>query len=498
MGKRSKASDPLCVLFAMTFLFPLGTNFAVPAAPFETHKERIGGRDYGIVTANGVDLLAIASVAEGKPPLERAVLAATSLNDLAWIHQLQPEVFTMKTDRGIVRLEQSSIKDLKAHVILDLDRNFANLYPGAQGNPERLGAWWLALLKDHISLINGVRPEFTLGTAVGDLFQKLYEQLGPSETPHSKEEATNAVKQLTDEEVTSLRLASRSVPKEFDPERAKLLADVIRTKVPSTTPKEKETTSSPTSIASAPEVHEKKEASRQTVVVAIGEEAGVGDYRIGMRLEPMPPVAGREARVAVRVRSKTTDQAVHNAMVALGLQQGPTDPPSVRPKVLEMKSDTGEYVTSCLFQSAGKTTIHVVVWQAGENPAAAGFSVEVAQAPKEPPVAEEPSQGQPKVAEPSPSGEPNTEALRNQVSIEMTEAGLLRVNWKQADPPPSRAIFILKNSAGEEFARQTDPTEPFFGIFKNFRSAKTIQVQLLYANGVSASVALPYSAEAAH
>ncbi|MBI3921082.1 MAG: hypothetical protein HY318_06670 [Armatimonadetes bacterium] len=495
MGQRSKASDPFCVLFAMTLLFPLGTSFAVPAAPFETHKERIGGRDYGIVTANGVDLFAIASVAEVKPPLERAVLAATSLNDLAWIHQLQPEVFTLSIERGSVHLKQASVKDLKAHVILDLDRNFANLYPGAQGNPERLGAWWLALLKDHVSLINGTRPEFTLGTAVGDLFQKLYEQLGPSETPHSKEEASNAVKQLTAEEVTSLRLASRSVPKEFDPERAKLLADVMRTKVPSTTP----TTSPPTSVASAPEVHEKKEASRETVVVAIGEEAAVGDYRIGMKLEPMPPIAGREARVAVRVRLKTTDQPVHNAMVALGLQQGPTNPPSVRPKPVEMKSDTGEYVTSCLFQSAGKTTIHVVVWQTGVSPAAAGFTVEVAQAPKEPPVAEEPSQGgQPKVAEPSPSGEPNTEALRKQVSIEMTEAGLLRVNWKQTDPPPSRAVFILKNAAGEEFARQTDTTEPFFGVFKNFKSAKTIEVQLLYANGVSASVALPYSADAVH
>lgn len=490
------------------------------SAPFDARKEAFDGRESGVLTVNGMDVIEIRAASRDKSAWERAIDAANRLNELTWIHELDAEKLSLTMERGEAIIKHDSSANLPPHSILSVDRSLAALYPGTGGSPERLGQWWLALLQDHVALMQGQTPRFTLGTSVGEVLQRIAGTLDPTDAPYNSEELATALHRLSADESLVLSLASQSVPKDYNPDKAKMLARTATQ--PKTSPTRMKEAPAPSPTAAEGESPRPTDTPQPVRVVSAGDEAIAGGYKIGIRFDPISPVPEGETRVFLRLVSATSNQPVRDAMVVVRVQEsdGTVWNPS-RP--VRFHANGQEYATEVTFRKEGKHTIHVGLWTVGQQPLAVGFIVEVKGAT--PAKSGEPAKvvvlqakveknkevsgtitpdttGTAPASSTASADKPSAsdgaqdqhipDALRSQVSFEKTEAGLLKINWLQTEPRPSRAVFILKNEAGLEFARQTDATEPFFGIFKNFSNAKTIEVQLQYANGVSASVVIPF------
>lgn len=383
---RSQATHWVLGLSAGIFLF----SSPARASHFTARRRELGGREQGIVASHGMDLFEIDSVAGGYSPARRAEIIAARLEDLAASHQMTPEVFGVGFRNGEVIIQQQEHSLHLPHIVATVDRHMAHRYPGAHGSVERLARWWLALLRDNLCLAIGRMPVYTTGTPVGEVFQKVYAQLGNPSQPVSSEAIDRALSELPAVQRQAFRNAAGSVPESYSPDR------VIVIVTPPSSSREQgrgsetspPSSAEPTSGAPTPGARPSVEASAQPAGPAPNVRQ-TGKYRLTLSLDPDPPAAGGATDIELKVvdtspSGSTTGGEVPVAGAAVEgwfLTEGQA-PSAVLPRRADAEDEAGLYGWYVKWQTPGRYRLAVEVKTTGGETIRAEFPVAVVPAAK--------------------------------------------------------------------------------------------------------------------
>jgi len=229
-------------------------------------------------------------------------------------------------------------------------------------------------------------------------------------------------------------------------------------------------------------------------LVPVDRAVSIGGYNIRLELNPRPVALNQVTRVIIHVSSPQRSSSPDDLLVVLRLRDEATGVVTNPTRPARFSQFERAFTTTVVFSKPGRHSLHVGVWEVGTQPQAVGFLLEVPEKTVATASAEARAGTAPPPSASSPRPEQSSD-LRQQVSFETTEAGLLRINWLQKEPAPERVVFALIDGGGEEFARQTDGTDPFYGLFKNYNQCAKVKIEVHYSNGVSADLVIPFSEE---
>lgn len=333
-------------------LVPCALLFASSARAehFTFRRDMSSGQERGIVVSHGMDLFEITTAAGGIPPVRRAEIIAERLENLANWHTFTPAMFSIGFRNGEVILQQMEHAAHLPHIIVTVDRQMARR---AGGDVERLAQWWLALLRDHLSLANGKPPLYSAGTPVGALFQRVYADLGRPMRPVQAEEVMRAVAALPASDREVFAAAARAVPAAYLPDR-QITLDTLG---PAGAAHHEE------EDAEKPEDEsERRRRETQAAGMDNGRVKVSGDYIVTLLTKPQLIPVGKPTTVYVKLLNATTGEEIVGGAELRGWftkeRQKPTSP---IPAVFDNRA--GAYGFDVTFDTAGayRLTIGAII-----------------------------------------------------------------------------------------------------------------------------------------
>ncbi len=336
---------------------------------FSARREGAAGQERGTVVGHGMDLFQITTAAGGVSPAMRAEIIAKRLEELANRKDFSPWMLSIGLLNGEVVIQD---QDKGSQIVATVDRRAAQRYPGAGGSVERLARWWLALLQDHLSLANGRKPMFTAGTMAGQVFQKLYEQLGSPTEPVKSEEIERSIVALADDDRQVLAAAAGIVPGSFHP--ARVTAEFPLNPAGHAAPKEGDEIQPARIRETAPSAKAPRPASKPDIEVSKENRGGgepadlngaesrvsehnessvtVGGQKVMLSTDPQSIPIGKKTVLRIRLSDMADSKVAPGAALMRGWLSRAGDPPAASiPAVYDRGS--GEYRLETTFPMEG-------------------------------------------------------------------------------------------------------------------------------------------------
>lgn len=168
------------------------------------------GKTFGVVTSFGAHLFVISRPSGGYSVVQRAQIVAGRLNALVKSRELSPS----NIDSGVVNGQQAVYfknRDGLKEPVVTADPFVAE---DTKVESATLAAWWAALLKDHLSIVTGVRPRYTTGTETGRIFERIFEITKGQTGPAARK---RLVAELSRQDRIKLLMTAWKVDPNFDP-----------------------------------------------------------------------------------------------------------------------------------------------------------------------------------------------------------------------------------------------------------------------------------------
>ncbi len=352
------------------------------AGHFAYRVERVDGQERGVISSHRMDLFVITTTAGGFSPARRAQIIAGRLDTLSEAHEFSPEMFSVGFRNGMVIIQQQQHGEHLPHTVVTIDPRLAG-----KSGVERLARWWLALLRDHVALAVGQVPTDTIGTPVGEVFQKLYAQL---ETPPGRvtgEEIEDTLLTLTQADLKVFYSAASKVPDTFDPDRVVVLIGPSAHR-----PAEGNEEQHGEETGEEPEEqHEEPPTGAEPGDLLIRLS---GNYKVVFATDPKSIPVQQETTLSVQIRDISNDDAdVKGAVVNGWLSREGEEPGDPIPAVFNDRE--AAYTFRTTFPGPGEYHFAVGAMTASGDILKVEFSFEVVQAgPPKPPQepSEEPSE----------------------------------------------------------------------------------------------------------
>lgn len=483
-------------------LTPLLLAASLLAEPFDSRLFRMEGGGGAAVTCNGVDLFRLSSGGGGYTAVQRAAIIARRLNEIMGEQDITPTAFKTGTSKGEVVLQYQSSSGQAPEVLLTVDHQTARTAIGAHGSRERLAAWWLALLRDHICLILGKEPVFTAAVPVGAVFGKAHGELDTMGGRPTTEAITEALRSLTPQEIGELSGAAGSVPSDFDADRVEII--LTGGGKPAPEPRRREAVlptdkggSAAAGSSASPRSEAPTEASAaEKPVGPSSPEALSTRPLLGLDLETMPEKVevGTEVKLLVRLfwatvtaEAKLETQPVLDAAMAARFEideKAIASPVWFRPGLAK-----GSYEAKAIFDKAGHAIVKIGILTPDAETRAITRTLQVAPASK-------PGAKVVEVKE-TPTGggtakvvTPGRKSPRDYVDLSV-KADSVEAKWTLTDPAPLTVTFTLEDGAGTPLQRKVRQTAPFEAKFRRQPNATTLTVTCDYESGVRSQVSFP-------